>query len=185
MQYNDFIYILFAIIVVLVIIVIILAMRLYALKRFIKSRYHFPLHVIKEAVSKKYRTLISVYKFLYIICDNFPKHSEKLCKVTSRAYHSGVASNLCSDMIYVTDMCEGGSINKLALQYKLSEQETKTCCFIYWGFKRQEICLVEKLTENAYDVRCSRIRKKFNLAKEETIPAFLDKFCRENTICCS
>lgn len=182
MQNSVLIYILCTVIVLLVIAVVFMAMRLRALNRFIESRHAVPLSVIKDAVSKKYNILKIGYKLLYNVCDNFPKHSEKLGKLTARAYLSGATSDLCCDIVFVTNMCEGGAINKLALQYRLTEQETRTCCFIYWDFRWQETCLVENISENAYNVRCSRIRKKFNLTKEETIPAFIGNFCRDNSV---
>ena len=182
MQEKFLIYILCGIISVLVLVVIFMAMRLHTLNRFIESRHSIPLDAIKEAASRKYSLLKGFYQMLYMVCDNFPKHSDKISHYFAKAYSSGSLSDLCADIVYVTNMCEGGAIDKLAASYRLTDVETRTCCFIYWGFKWQQTCLVENLTENAYSVRCSRIRKKFNLTKDETIPAFVENFCRDNSI---
>ena len=182
MQDKVLVHILCGIIVLLVIVVILLAMRISALNRFIDSRHRIPLPVIKGSVAGRYETLKRFYHLLYLVCDNFPKYQDRIVQFVSLAHSDGSVSNLCSDIVHVTKLCEGGSIEKLAQQYKLTDVETRTCCFIYWGFKWQQTCLVENLTENAYNVRCYRIRKKFNLAKEETVPAFIEKFCRDNSI---
>ena len=183
MHGNVLIYSLCGIIAALVIVVIFMAMRLRMLNRFIRSRHTTPIPVIKEAVSKRYDTLKGFYQLMYLICDNFPKHSEKLAGFAEQALSNGSLSDLCSDIVHVTNMSEGGAIEKMSKEFKLTEVETRTCCFIYWGFKWQQTCLVENLTENAYNVRCSRLRRKFNLSKEETVPAFIEKYCRDNSIC--
>ena len=180
MEAKVLIYILYGIIAVLVPVVIFMAMRICMLKRFIGSRYGTPLPVIKEAVSKRYDTLKGFYQLMYLVCDNLPKHSDKLCRFAAQTLSNGALSDLCSDIVHVTNMCEDGAISRMAKEFKLTEIETRTCCFIYWGFQWQQTCLVENLTENAYNVRCSGIRKKFNLTKEETVPAFIEKYCRDN-----
>lgn len=182
MQENVLIYILCSIIAVLVLVVILMAMRIRVLKSFIGSRLTTPLPTIKEAAARKYDTLKGFYQLMYLVCDNFSKHSDTLCRFAAQAFSNGSISDLCSDIVHVTNMCEGGAIEKMAKEFKLTDIDTRTCCFIYWGFKWQQTCLVENLTENAYNVRCSRVRKKFNLAKEETIPAFVENYCRDNRI---
>ena len=182
MEEKVLIYTLCGIVAVLLLVVILMAMRLRVLNRFIESRHKTPLPEIKAAATRKYDMLKGFYQLLYLVCDNFPKHSGKLASFAAQAYSSGSTSDLCADIVYVTNMCEGGAIDKMAGKFKLTDIETRTCCFIYWGFKWQQTCLVENLTENAYNVRCSRIRKKFNLSKEETIPAFVENFCRDNRI---
>lgn len=182
MHSNITIYILCCIIALLILVVIFMAMRIRVLNRFINSRLGTSSEVIKESVAPRYETLKKFYQLLYLVCDNFPKHSDKIARFVADAYSDSSVSNLCSDIVHVTNLCEGGAINKMAQQFNLTEIETKTCCFIYWGFKWQQTCLVENITENAYNVRCSRIRKKFNLSKEETVPAFIEKFCRDNSI---
>ena len=170
------------IIVVLVLVVIVMAIRIRTLNRFIASRHSTPLPVIKKAVSARYDTLKKLYNLMYLVCDNFPRYSERISGFVAQAYSDGSFSALCSDIVHVTNLCEGGAIEKMTRQFKLTDIETRTCCFIYWGFKWQQTCLVENISENAYNVRCSRIRKKFNLAKEETVPAFIENFCRDNSI---
>jgi len=114
----------------------------------------------------------------YYTCDNFLKYQEKISGKMEELYGCGILQNLCGDIVYLANLAENGALYRLAEEYRLSELELRTCCFIHLGFKWQETCTADSLTENAYNVRCSRIRKKFSLAKEERIPDFLEEYCK-------
>lgn len=132
------------------------------------------------SLAARFGALRKIYGTLYLTCDNFPRNMEKVAETAAELYEDGSLSALCNDIVQVTNMCEGGAIYRMGRQYRLTPVELRTCCFIYWGFRWQETCTAESLTENAYNVRCSRIRKKFSLGKDERIPDFIADYCRRN-----
>lgn len=135
---------------------------------------------LRNGLAARFEALKKVYGTLYLTCDNFSRNSEKVVEAVAESYGDGSFSALCYDIVQVTNMCEGGAIYRMGQQYKLTPLELRTCCFIYWGFRWQETCTAESLTENAYNVRCSRIRKKLSLEKDARIPDFIADYCRRN-----
>lgn len=135
---------------------------------------------LRENLAGRFEALKKIYGALYFACDNFSRNSGKIAGTAEELYKDGSFSALCNDIVYVTNMCEGGAIYRMGQQYRLTPLELRTCCFIYWGFRWQQTCTVESLTENAYNVRCSRIRKKLSLGKDERIPDFIADYCRRN-----
>ena len=134
---------------------------------------------VKESVLQCAEAKKGIMDLTYYSCDNFKKYQSKVSEKMEELYSSGALQNLCSDVVYLANLAENGVFYKLAKEYRLTELELRTCCFIYLGFKWQHTCTADSLTENAYNVRCSRIRKKFSLTKEERIPDFLEKWCKK------
>ncbi len=182
MDDRGFIFFLCGVVILLGCIVIFLLVRLYALSRLLElSCVGLSAADLKISLTKRFNLLKGLYQLIYFVCDNFPRHSGKIARFVEREYSNGSLSSLCSDIIHATDMCEGGAITKMAVKYKLTQLETRTCCFLYWGFKWQHASIIENITENAYNVRCYRIRKKLNIAKGESISSFVLDFCSSNS----
>lgn len=133
-----------------------------------------------EELAARFEAIRKIYSTLYLTCDNFPRNREKLADAVAESFEDRSIFALCNDIVQVTNMCEGGAICRMGQEYRLTPLELRTCCFIYWGFRWQETCTVESLTENAYNVRCSRIRRKLYLEKDERIPDFIADYCRRN-----
>ena len=136
---------------------------------------------IAESVKKEIEACRELMHMAYYTCDNFPKYKEKIAETVAGMYESRMMHNLCGNIVILANLAEDGAFYKLAEEFKLSDLELRTCCFIHFGFKWQETCTADSLTENAYNVRCSRIRKKMGLAKEERIPDFLSNYCKLHT----
>lgn len=136
---------------------------------------------IKESMEKRFAIVHSIYEHLYYTCNNHPKDKDKLADYLEQEYLSGGIREISNDIVYMADMAEGGAISKMASEFGLSSAEIRTCCYIHAGFKWQQTCTAENLTENAYNVRCSRIRKKLSLEKEERIPDFIASYCSRHT----
>lgn len=135
---------------------------------------------VKGSVLKCMEAQREIMDLTYYSCDNFQKYQAKVSENMERLYSTGALQNLCADVVYLANLAENGAFCKLAKEYRLTDLELRTCCFIYFGFKWQHTCTADSLTENAYNVRCSRIRKKFSLSKEERIPDFLEKWCNRH-----
>ena len=136
---------------------------------------------IAESVRKEVEAWRELMQMTYYSCDNFPKYQEKIAETVAGMYEKHMMHNLCGNIVIMANLAEDGAFYKLAEEFKLSDLELRTCCFIHFGFKWQETCTADSLTENAYNVRCSRIRKKMGLAKEERIPDFLSNYCKLHT----
>lgn len=132
---------------------------------------------VKEEILQSIEAQKGLMDIIYYSCDNFQKYQGRIAEYMEEMYNCGILGKLCANIVYLANMAENGAFYSLAREYKLSELELRTCCFIYFGFKWQHTCTADSLTENAYSVRCSRIRKKFSLAKEERIPDFLENWC--------
>lgn len=133
---------------------------------------------LKEALSARFHVAKEIYQTLYMTCDNFPRNRERIGDALIETYSDGSIFGLCNDLVEVTNLCENGAIYRMGRQYKLTPLELRTCCFLYWEFKWQQACTVESLTENAYNVRCSRIRRKLLLEKDERIRDFIIRYCQ-------
>lgn len=134
---------------------------------------------LADALEKRADALKKFYEQMYYSCDNFPKYAGKLSGYFQENYHNGGIGDFAADIVYAVDVARQGAFSRMALQYGLTDLELRTCCFIHLGFSWQQTCAAELLTENAYSVRCSRIRKKFGLGKEEKIPDFIAKYCAQ------
>lgn len=132
---------------------------------------------IRELARKRFTIVHNIYELLYCTCNYYPKYKDKLADYLVKEFMSGGIRNLSNDIVYIADLGEGGNLSRIAREYRLTEAELKTCCYIHLGFKWQQTCTAENLTENAYNVRCSRIRKKLSLGKDEKIPDFIEQFC--------
>ena len=132
---------------------------------------------LEDALQRRAEALKMFYGQMYYSCDNFPKYAGKLSGYFQENYHNGGIGDFAADIVYAVDVARQGAFSRMALQYGLTDLELRTCCFIHLGFSWQQTCAAELLTENAYSVRCSRIRKKFGLGKEEKIPDFIAKYC--------
>ena len=133
--------------------------------------------MVEDALQRRAEALKLFYGQMYYSCDNFPKYAGKLSGYFQENYHNGGIGDFTADIVYAVDVARHGAFSRMALQYGLTDLELRTCCFIHLGFSWQQTCAAELLTENAYSVRCSRIRKKFGLGKEEKIPDFIAKYC--------
>lgn len=133
---------------------------------------------VRESVLQCVETQKEIMEMTYYSCDNFQKYQGKMAEKIEELYTKGSLQKLCGNIVYLANLAENGAMFSLAREYGLSELELRTCCFIHMGFKWQQTCTADSLTENAYNVRCSRIRKKFSLSKEERIPVFLENYCK-------
>lgn len=136
---------------------------------------------IAQSVKNEVEACRELMQMTYMSCDNFPKYKDNIAETVANMYQKRQLHSLCGNIVILANLAEDGAFYKLAEEFKLSELELRTCCFIHLGFKWQETCTADSLTENAYSVRCSRIRKKMGLAKEERIPDFLENYCRLHT----
>ena len=132
---------------------------------------------LADALEKRADALKKFYEQMYYSCDNFPKYAGKLSGYFQENYTSGGMRDFAADIVYAVDLARGGAFSRMAIEYGLTELELRTCCFIHLGFTWQQTCAAELLTENAYGVRCSRIRKKLGLEKDDKIPDFIKRYC--------
>lgn len=137
--------------------------------------------LVRQITYKRFAVLHNMYEMLYLTCGNSPKYNNKLADYLAREYTSGRMGVLSDDIVYSLNLCEGGALFKMAKEYGLTDIELKTCCYIHAGFKWQQTCTAENLTENAYSVRCSRIRKKLCMEKDEKLPEFIRNYCKQNS----
>ena len=124
-------------------------------------------------------TIASLLNTAYYSCDNFGKYDNRISEQFASLYVNGGLQGLTETIVTLANIAADGALYRLASDFSLTELELRTCCFIYLGFKWQEICTADSISENAYNVRCSRIRKKLGMAKEDKIPSFLDEYCRK------
>ena len=134
------------------------------------------------ALEKRVEALKLFYEQMYYTCDNFPKYAGRMEEYFTENYSNGGIRDFAADIVYITDVARNGAITRLAMEFGLSDLETRTSCFLYHGFTWQQTCAAELLTENAYSVRCSRIRKKLGLGKDDKIPDFIKRYCDSHTI---
>ncbi len=134
-------------------------------------------HNLKSQMQSRAKVLKEFYENVYYSCDNFPKYAEKLSGYFSKSFEDGSLKDFVADMVFVVNVAEGGAFEKMAKEYALTESDIRTCCYIHLGFTWQQACTAEKITENAYNVRCSRVRKKFGLERDEKISDFLAHYC--------
>ena len=139
---------------------------------------------VESALHRRAEALKVFYEQMYYSCDNFPKYAGRLSGYFQENYPNGAIGDFAADIVYAVDVARQGAFSRMALQYGLTDLELRTCCFIHLGFSWQQTCAAELLTENAYSVRCSRIRKKFGLGKEEKIPDFIAKYCAQHPDAC-
>lgn len=131
---------------------------------------------LKMEMGERFELIKEITQIYYMNCDDFFMHRESIARALDMiAKEKGIGA-LCKDIVTVSNICEGGAIDALTAQFNLSPGETRVCCFLYWGFKWQQTCTIEGISENAYFIKCSRIRKKLGLTKEEDIPTFLNSF---------
>ena len=136
--------------------------------------------LINQDIREGVKALAVLMNMSYYACDNFSRHKEQLVENFSELYSNGSLQTLCKNVVYLANIAGNGAFYKLAAEYRLSDIELETCCFIYFGFRWQETCTAVSITENAYNVRCSRIRKKFGMDKDDRIPDFLENWCRNS-----
>ncbi len=136
---------------------------------------------VMDVTYRRFAVLHNIYEMLYLTCNNSPKQNIKLAGYLEEEYKNGRLGVLSDDIVYSLNLCEGGALMKMASDYGLTDIELKTCCYIHVGFKWQQTCTAENITENAYSVRCSRIRKKLRLEKDERIPDFIESYCRKHS----
>ena len=152
-------------------------------KRFYKGRgmrVHMApsaLAQLRESVKVRAKALQELYEQVYYSCDNFPKYAGKLSGYLSESYHEGRLRDLAADLAFSADLAEGGALSRMGAEYGLTDIEQRTCCFIYLGFTWQQTCTAELISENAYNVRCSRVRKKLGLDKDDRIKDFIAAYC--------
>lgn len=133
---------------------------------------------LKMEMGERFDFIKEFSQLYYMNCDNFYMHRDSLAKAMEQfAERKGIGS-LCRDIVTVSNLCMGGAIDALSTQFGLSLAETRVCCFLYWGFKWQQTCTLEGISENAYFIKCSRIRRKLGLTKDEDIPTFINSFMR-------
>ncbi len=137
---------------------------------------------MNQALERRVEALKLFYEQMYYTCDNFPKYAGKMQDYFVENYHNGGIRDFAADIVYATDVARNGAITRMAMEYGLTDLETRTCCFLYLGFTWQQTCAAELLTENAYSVRCSRIRKKLRLEKDDRIPDFIKRYCAAHSI---
>lgn len=133
---------------------------------------------IRERVRGNAATIAALMNAAYYSCDNFEKHKGDIAGQFESLYGSGNLQRLAENITVMANMAENGAFYRLASDYGLTDLELRTCCFIYFGFKWQETCTADSLSENAYSVRCSRIRRKLGMSKEDKIPSFLENYCK-------
>lgn len=134
------------------------------------------LGMFEESLQKRADALKLFYEQMYYSCDNFAKYAGKLQEYFQENYPQGGMRDFTADIVYSVDAVKSGALSRMAVEYGLTDLELRTCCFIHLGFTWQQTCAAELLTENAYNVRCSRIRKKLRLDKDERIPDFLNRY---------
>ena len=134
-------------------------------------------HNLKSQMQSRAKVLKEFYENVYYSCDNFPKYAGKLSGYLSKSFEDGSLKDFVADMVFVVNIAEGGAFEKMAKEYSLTESDVRTCCYIHLGFTWQQACTAEKITENAYNVRCSRVRKKLGLEREEKIADFVAHYC--------
>ena len=139
--------------------------------------------VMEEALQKRAEALKQFYEQMYYSCDNFPKYAGKLSGYFQENYPQGGIRDFTADIVYSTDLVRQGALSRMAMEYRLTDLELRTCCFLHLGFTWQQTCAAELLTENAYSVRCSRIRKKLKLGKDEKMPDFINRYCAAHSGC--
>ncbi len=132
---------------------------------------------VRESVRSNAATVAALMNVAYYSCDNFPKYQSNVMEKFACLYEAGALQGLTDNIVCMANLAENGAFYKLSHDFGLTELELRTCCFIYFGFKWQETCTADSLTENAYNVRCSRIRKKLGMEKEMKIPEFLENWC--------
>lgn len=132
---------------------------------------------IRESIKSNGSTVAALMNAAYYSCDNFPKYQANVTEKFAGLYESGALQGLTDNIVCMANLAENGAFYKLSEDFGLTELELRTCCFIYFGFKWQETCTADSLTENAYNVRCSRIRKKLGMEKDMKIPEFLENWC--------
>ena len=136
---------------------------------------------LKEITYRRFAIMHNMYEMLFLTCGNSPKYNGKLADYLAQEYTSGRVGALSEDIVYSLNLCEGGALFKMAQEYGLTDIELRTCCYIHAGFKWQQTCTAENLTENAYSVRCSRIRKKLRMEKDEKLPDFIRNYCNQHS----
>lgn len=136
---------------------------------------------IREYALREVEGLKEIMDMTYYACDNFSKYQADVSVKLSGMYDKKLLQGLCYNIVSLANMVEQGALYKLSEEFNLTELELRTCCFIHLGFKWQETCTADSLTENAYNVRCSRIRKKLGLSKDEKIPVFISEYCNRYT----
>ena len=134
------------------------------------------------ALEKRVEALKLFYDQMYYTCDNFPKYAGRMEEYFTENYSNGAIRDFAADIVYITDVARNGAITRLAMEFGLTDLETRTSCFVYHGFTWQQTCAAELLTENAYNVRCSRIRKKLGLGKDDKIQDFIKRYCAAHSI---
>ena len=132
---------------------------------------------VNEALNLRARSLQEFYGQIYFSCDNFPKYAGKLSGYMSESYQEGKFRDLAADLVYSVDLAQMGAFSAMGAEYGLTDVELRTCCFIYLGFTWQQACTAELISENAYNVRCSRVRKKLGLEKDDRIRDFIAAYC--------
>ena len=138
-----------------------------------------PLSVARDCVRREVIVQRELMSMLYYSCDNFKKHQQEITDKIAQMYSDGSLQDICANVIYLANLAESGALDKMAREYSLTANELRVCCYIHLGFRWQEICTADSITENAYSVRCSRIRKKLGLSKEERIPVFIADYCNK------
>lgn len=133
---------------------------------------------MRDSVRGNAATIAAFMNAAYYSCDNFEKYRNNIALKFEELYNNGRLRELTRNIVVMANMAENGAFYTLASDFSLTDIELRTCCFIYFGFKWQETCTAESITENAYNVRCSRIRKKLGMEKEEKIPEFIENYCR-------
>lgn len=136
---------------------------------------------LRESVKVRAKALQELYEQVYYSCDNFPKHAGKLSGYLSESYREGKLRDLAADLAFSADLAEGGALSRMGAEYGLTDIEQRTCCFIYLGFTWQQTCTAELISENAYNVRCSRVRKKLGLDKDDRIRDFIAAYCSSHS----
>ena len=131
---------------------------------------------LEVSLQRRSEALKQFYEQMYYSCDNFSKYAGKLSGYFMENYPQGGIRDFTADIVYSVDVVKSGALSRMAVEYGLTDLELRTCCFIHLGFTWRQTCAAELLTENAYSVRCSRIRKKFGLDKDERIPDFLNRY---------
>ncbi len=132
----------------------------------------------KDSVKSEVLVLRELLDLIYATCDNFKRNQTTITDKIAQLFEAGAFQALCANVVHLANIAENGALYTMAEKHSLTELELRTCCFIHLGFRWQEICTAESLSENAYNVRCSRIRKKLGLSKDEKIPAFISEYCK-------
>lgn len=133
----------------------------------------------RECVQREVEAQRELMELMYFTCDNFQKHQQSIAEKIAGMYGNGTLQGVCANIVNQANLAENGALYKLAKEYSLTDNELRVCCYIHLGFKWQEICTADTITENAYSVRCSRIRKKLGLSKDERIPVFISEYCNK------